>query len=531
LTNNIKVIECGVLIDGTGGPPVEDALVVIEGSTISAVGRRSEVDVPDDALVIDASVKTVVPGFIDSHVHFLSMGYRLDHLQLSDSDSIEDIVQRLGEYIRFNELPEGKWVQGRGWDDQNLEERRYPNRYDLDRVSPDNPTALTRVCGHMIVLNSMALELCGITKDTPNPEGGVIDKDDQGEPTGVLRDARGLVRPFVPPPSHEELRQGLRDASRLAHSLGVTTIHDPSRPDESAPHLSTAPYVDACREGDLRIRAHVMTGYPREWSGDEWLSFGTLKIGVNGSMGAQTALLYEPYANDESTRGVRVGDMERNRRLAREAHEKGGIIAIHAIGDRAITEAVDRIEEVLAEEPRADHRHRIEHYEYPVDGDIERARRLGVVASMQPNFVGEWGWPDGMYETRLGEERNKRSNPYRRLLDEGIRIPFGSDGMPFHALYGVWSAVNHPVPESRIRVEEAVRCYTLEGAYATREEEIKGSIEPGKLADIAILSSDITASEFYLETTDAGTVESVKRELKKTRVYMTILDGDIVYMS
>jgi hypothetical protein len=383
----------------------------------------------------------------------------------------------------------------------------------------------------MVVLNSVALELCGITKDTPNPEGGVIDKDDQREPTGVLRDARGLIRPFVPPPSYEELRHGLRDASRHAHSLGVTTIHDLSRPDESAPHLSTAPYVDAHGEGDLRIRAHVMTGYPREWSGDEWLSFGTLKIGIDGSMGAQTALLYEPYSNDETTRGVYVGDAERNWELAREAHEKGGIIAIHAIGDRAITEAADIIEEVLIEKPRADHRHRIEHYEYPIDEDIARTRRLGIVASMQPNFVGEWGWPDGMYETRLGEERNTRSNPYRLLLDEGVRVPFGSDGMPFHPLYGVWSAVNHPMPESRISVEEAVRCYTLEGAYATREEKIKGSIEPGKLADIAILSSDITAPEFQLETTDTGTVESAKRELKRTKVYMTILDGEIVYRS
>ena len=527
--SNIKVIKCGNLIDGTGAPAVEDAVIVIEGSTIKAVGTGSDTSIPDGAQIIDASGRTVVPGFIDSHVHFLGIGFRIGQLQLSDAESIEEIVGDLGEYIESHGLPEGKWVQGRGWDDQNLAERRYPNRYDLDAVSPDNPVALTRVCGHMIVLNSRALEACDISKDTPNPEGGVIDKDDQGEPTGVLRDARSLVTRLIPPPSYDELRQGLRDAARLAHSLGITTVHDASRPDESGAHMSTAPYVDARKEDDLRIRAHVMTGYPREVSGDQWLSFGTLKIGVDGSMGAQTALLYDPYENDPSTTGVYVGDKERNRKLAAEAHGMEGLIAIHAIGDLAITEALNRIEEILAAQPRDDHRYRIEHYEYPIDEDIDRTVEMGVVASMQPNFVGEWGWPNGMYEIRLGEKRLARGNPYRRLLDLGIRIPFGSDGMPFHALYGVWSAVNHPIPGSRITVEEAVKCYTLEGAYATREEDIKGSIEPGKLADITVLSSDITGPEFQLSITEPAAVEQAKKEQKKTKVHMTILNGEIVY--
>ncbi len=156
---------------------------------------------------------------------------------------------------------------------------------------------------------------------------------------------------------------------------------------------------------------------------------------------------------------------------------------------------------------------------------------MGVLASMQPNFVGEWAWPNGMYEIRLGEERNARTNPYRRLLDLGIHVPFGSDGMPFHALYGVWSAVNHPIPGSRITVEEAVRSYTLEGAYATREEGIKGSIEPGKLADIAILSLDITGPKFQLNTAEPAAVEQAKKEQKRTKAHMTILNGEIVYQA
>lgn len=519
------------MIDGTGRPAINDAVIVIKGSRIVAAGKSSEVEVPNGAQVIDASGKTVVPGLIDSHTHFLSLGYRLNSLQLDDAVSIDDIISKLEDYIRSRRLPKGRWIQGRGWDDQYLKERRYPTRYDLDKSSPDNPVAITRICGHMIVLNSNAIEICKITKDSPNPPGGVIDKGVNGEPTGVLRDARGVVSPYIPQPSYDEVRQGLRDAVKLAHSLGTTSIHDCSRPDETGLLNSTRPYTDAYIEGDLNLRCHVMTYYPREWSGNEWLSFGTLKIGVDGSMGAQTALQYEPYTNNPSTTGQYVGNKERDQRVVKEAHEKGGSIAIHAIGDRAITEAINRIEEVLTVKPRQDHRYRIEHYEYPTEADIDRAKKLGILASMQPNFVGEWAWPGGMYDTRVGPKRLKRCNPFKKLLALGYHIPFGSDGMPFHALYGIWSAINHSIPEYALTVEEAVKCYSWEGAYATREEQIKGSIEPGKLADITVLPMDITKPDFKLASRDPDTVENTKKMMKKTKVYITILNGEVVYKS
>jgi hypothetical protein len=526
-----KTILCGCLIDGTGRPALSDAVVVVEGNKIVAVGNRKHISIPKGTEVIDATRKTVVPGLIDSHTHFLGMGYSLTHLQLRDARSVGDIVEGLRHYISSRAVPEGKWVQGRQWDDQNLRERRYPTRHDLDPASPGNPVALTRICGHMIVLNSMALEACGITRDTPNPPGGLVDKDQWGEPTGVLRDARDLVTPHIPPPTHEELRQGLRDAAALAHSLGCTGITDCSRPDESVPQLSTKPYVDAHRENDLSLRCHVMTWYPREWSGDQWLTFGTLKIGIDGSAGAQTALMYEPYADNPATFGVYVGDQERNRRVVAEQHIKGGEVAIHAIGDRACTEAIDRIEEALAVKPRSDHRYRIEHFEYPTDADVERARRLGVVASMQPNFVGEWGWPGGMYDTRVGWDRLARGNPYRRLLDLGFHMPFGSDGMPFHPLYGIWSAVNHPILGSRITVEEAVRCFTFEGAWVAREEAVRGTIEIGKLADIAIFEGDLTGAWFRLGGAKPEVLEGMRMEIKRSKAWLTMLDGEVVYGS
>ena len=527
---SIQAILCGNLIDGTGSPVQRDVVIITEGNKITEVGSRGKVKIPEEAKIINAVGKTVVPGLCDSHTHFLAMGYRLTHLGLSNTTSITEIVDDLKDYIETRNIPAGRWVQGRGWDDQNLKEKRYPTRYDLDIASPDNPVVLTRICGHMMVLNSQALNECNISKNTPNPAGGVIDKDENREPTGILRDAKPLVQPYISPPTYQELRQGLRDAIYLAHSLGATSIHDASRPDEKTLNTSSAPYVDAYKDGELKLRCHVMTGYPREPSGDHWLSFGTLKIGVDGSMGAQTALLYEPYANNSSTNGVYVGDKSLNRSRAEETHQKNGTIAIHAIGDLAITEAVDIIEEVLNIRPRKDHRHRIEHYEYPIDMDITRSQRLGIVASMQPNFVGEWAWPGGMYDTRLGEERLQRCNPYRRLIDLGIHLPFGSDGMPFHPLYGIWSAVNHPIKESRITVEEAVKCYSWEGAYVTREEDFKGSIEPGKVADIVVLPIDITSETFKLHTDDLSTVEKEKRRIKALNAYMTMIDGEIVYM-
>jgi predicted amidohydrolase YtcJ len=503
-------------------------IILVEGNKIKKIGKKDEIKIPTNATIIDASEKTVVPGLIDSHVHFLATGYRLGHYQIGQKKSIKEIAEGLKDYIKIKDTPVGKWIQGRGWDDQNLVEKRYPNRYDLDPYSTENPVALTRICGHMIVLNSKALEICNISKDTPNPPGGVIDKDSQGEPTGILRDARSLIRPYIPPPTYDELRRGLRDATQLAHSLGVTTVHDASRPNETMIHLSTKPYIDAHNENDLKIRAHVMTGIPTQRSGDEWLSFGTLKIGVDGSMGAQTALLFEPYSNDPSTTGVYVGDKERDSSWIKETKELGGQVAIHAIGDRAIHEALNLIENNVYEISDK-YRFRIEHYEYPTDEDMEKSLKMGIIPSMQPNFVGEWGWPGGMYDIRLGETRLARSNPFRKLLDDGFHVVFGSDGMPFHPVYGIWSAVNHPIITQRISVEEAVKCFTYEGAYASHEETLKGTIEPGKLADITILSIDITDPSFKLSTETKEEAIEIARRIKESKVYMTIQDGEIVY--
>ncbi len=514
-----KAFVGGTLFDGTGRPPIRDSVVIIEDERIIAVGERGHVEVPEGAEIIDFTGKTVIPGLIDAHLHFLWMGMRMmTTVDLSQTKSITEAQNEIME--KLSQTKKGNWVLGRGWDDSKWEDRRYINKWDLDPFSPNHPVVLTRVCGHMITLNSKAMEIAGITKDTPNPPGGQVDKSQDGEPTGVLRDAGQLISPFIPEETTELALEGLKLANERALSLGCTGIHD-AWIDE----FGIKTYQTALKEGILKVRVNIM------WRGDlaesiravglqsgfgnEMLRLGPAKILMDGSLGARTAALYEPYEDDPSTKGFTMMAEEELNEQVRKIHDQGSQLAIHAIGDYGIDLVINAIEAALRSSPRKDHRHRIEHCELLSTDQIERISRLGIVASMQPNFVGEWSGPDSLYATRLGKRRLRQNNPFRALLDEGIRVPFGSDGMPFHPLYGIHSAVNHYIKDSRISVEEAVKCFTLDAAYSAFEEDIKGSIEPGKLADITVLEKDLA--------------EVPSDEIKDVLVYMTMVNGEILY--
>jgi len=499
---------------------VEDSVVVIDGDWIVAVGRGGEVEPPEGAELIDASGLTVLPGLIDAHTHFLSMGVRMMRfVDLSGTSSIPEAVDLVAE--RLKATPRGEWVVGRGWDDSKWEERRYITKEDLDPLFPEHPIALTRVCGHLITVNSRALELAGITRETHDPPGGKIDRGADGEPIGVLRDARRLIEKAIPPISEEVWLEGLKKACDHALSLGCTGVHD-----AGLDAFGLRMYQAALDQGLLKVRAYTMlrgdasirgaadlglqTGF-----GNEMLRLGSAKFLIDGSLGARTAALFEPYEDDPETKGLPRMEPEELNEKVKAAHASGLQVAIHAIGDRGIELAINAIDEALREAPRKDHRHRIEHCEILTSGQIERIRELGIVASMQPNFVGEWSGPGGLYEARLGGRRLRQNNPYRLLLDEGVRVAFGSDSMPFNPLYGIWSAVNHPIRQSRISLEEAVKCYTLDSAYASFEEDLKGSVEPGKLADITILDGNIT--------------ELPAEDIRNVPVYMTLVNGKIMY--
>jgi predicted amidohydrolase YtcJ len=527
------VITNGTLIDGTGKSPIENSVVVTFGSKIICVGSIGEIDVPQNAKVIDAKGKTVIPGFIDSHAHFILMGLKvLTELDLSMTRSIPEVVGQVR--TKLSELPKGTWLKAHGWDESNWIEKKHPTKKDLDPVSPDHPVVLTPYYWHMITVNSKALELAQIDvkEKTPDPSGGTIDRDATGEATGILKEeAMKLIDNAQPPLTESLAMKAIQKACEIVLRWGCTSIHELASPNS---HLNT--YQTAFEKGFLTVRAYVLpaTKYIdnlldglsilgiKTYFGNEFLRLGSVKIWFDGAMGPHTAVFSEPYADDPTTSGFYTISPEELNRTVMRAHKLGMQVAIHAIGDKAIEEALDAIEIAVKDEPRKDHRHRIEHCEVINEDQIRRMKRLRVVAAVQPNFVGEWEHPGGMYEQRLGIERLQLCNPFKKLIDEGIKVTFGTDcgycpPFPFNPLYGLWSAICHPMEEYRITLEEAVECYTLNGAYASFEDDIKGSIELGKLADIAILSEDLTTIS--------------PERIKEVKVDLTMVGGKIQWQA
>jgi len=519
LENCPRVLVGGTLIDGTGAPPIKDSIVILNDEYIVEVGKRGEVEIPAGAEVYDITGKTIMPGLIDSHCHFLWMGVAMkSKIPLNDTNSIDEVLKRVWKHV--SEAKPGEWIIGEGWDEAKWSENRYLTKEDLDRIAPDNPVMLSRVCGHLVSINTKAMETAGITRETQDTEGGHVDKDDDGENTGILRDCRHLVESVIPPDSLEAMVEGLELASNRALSLGCTAVHD-----AGLTNRDISAYQQAEKEGKLKVRAYIMVrGDAQEAAikvgvqtglGDDMVQLGSVKIFMDGSLGARTAALFEPYEDEPSTSGLLLIKPEVLTEKIMKAHDANLQTATHAIGDLAVEKVLDSIQETLRRKPRKDHRHRIEHCEITSAQQIERIKQLGIVPDMQPNFIGEWSGPGSMYNQRLGDKRERLSNQYRAMLDEGIKLAFGSDGMPFNPIYGIWSAVNHPIRENRITLEEAVMCYTLNSAYAGFHEEKIGSLEIGKLGDIAVFDGDLT--------------EIPTTEIRDAKCYMTLVNGKILY--
>lgn len=514
-----RVLVGGTLIDGSGHQPIKDSIVLMQGDYILAAGKKGKIEIPKGAEVYDVTGMTIVPGFIDSHCHFYDMGISMIRdIKLRDTPSLEAAMIRLKEKAKTTK--KGEWIIGTGWDESKWPENRYPTKEDIDAVSKTHPIIIVRICGHLLTLNTSALTIAGITEKTPQPAGGHVDLGDDGEPTGILRDCRHLVEAYIPSVTEETAVEGLKIASEYALSLGCTSIGDAGIGSDAF-----KAYQTALAKGYLKIRANLFinetiqqqsyeTGI-RTGFGNDMIKVGPTKLLMDGSLGARTAALFEPYTDEPTTKGILNMPPEVLDEKAKTAHKHGNQLAIHAIGDYAIECVINSIQIAIKEKPRKDHRHRIEHCEILSAGQIERIKELGIIPAMQPNFVGEWAGTSSMYEQRLGEERNRLNNPYRILLDEGITIAFGSDGMPFHPIYGIWSAVNHGIKNARITLVEAIKCYTLNGAFASFDEDIKGSVEPGKLADLAVIDRDLT--------------EIKPNDIRDAKVYMTIVNGKILY--
>lgn len=514
--------------------PRAQAVLAI-GDRIFRVGSDEEIEglIDGETEVMDLEGRTLIPGFIDCHAHPIGYGQSLMSVNCGTPPlrSIGEMVESIREEAA--ERAEGEWIVGNGYDDFKLSERRHPSRWDLDSAAPNNPVIVNRLCGHISVVNTTALKLAGITVDTADPDGGRIDRDPEtGEPTGVLRgSARDPIWKVIPLPGPEQLRRAVNLAARDFLSRGVTSVSDAGVEDG----LSVRAYRAAIDEDGARTRVNLMmsagllgelaklglsTGF-----GDERLRIGAIKIVADGSSSGRTAALSEPYLDTPGNTGIMYLSQEELDKEVLAAHRAGFQVGVHAIGDRAISAVLDSYEAALKELPKSDHRLRIEHCGICTPSIISRIRRLGVVPVPQPIFL--YGEGES-YRAGLGEDRVKWAYPLKSFLEGGIVTPMSSDcpatsgAELISPLLGICVAVTRRTdagrdlgPGQRIGVGDALRCYTLNSAYATFEEGAKGSIEAGKLADFAVLSDDPLSVE--------------AEKIKDIGVEMTVVGGEVAY--
>lgn len=441
----------GRLWTGDARRPWADALVT-RGDRIDAVGSSAEVmkRVTPTTRVIDAAGMFVVPGFIDSHIHFLQGGLGLSSVKLRDAATRDEFVQRIADFARACEP--GRWIRNGDWDHE-LWGGELPRRDWIDAHTPQNPVWVNRLDGHMALANTVTLRLAGITRDTPDPPGGTIVRDERGEPTGILKDnAQTLILKVEPPPTAAELDGALSAASRFVASHGVTSVHHVGTWDDlvvferaqSAGCLETRIYaavpIDTWSRLNDRIRE---TG-----RGDHWLSIGALKGFVDGSLGSHTAAMLEPFDDSPNDRGLFVNSEEDLYEWTKAADAARLQMIVHAIGDHANRMQLDIYERVIRENGPRDRRFRIEHAQHLNAADISRFGQLGVIASVQPYHVAD----DGRWADRLiGSERAKLTYAFRSLLDAGARLAFGSDWFvaPPAPLEGIYAAVTRRTLDGR----------------------------------------------------------------------------------
>lgn len=503
--------------------------VAIIGNKIVAVGSNAEIRqmIGANTKTIDAKGKLVLPGFNDAHVHFLEGGFQLSAVDLRDAKTPQEFVERIRNFAA--KLPKGRWILGGKWDHENWTPNNLPTKELIDAATPDNPVFIDRLDGHMALANSLALKLAGVDKNTKDVEGGLIVRDTNGNPTGVLKDAAmSYVNKVIPEFSFEQKLEAATAATNYAASLGVTSVQDMSAGND------VGVYQELLRQGKLKTRIYAVSplGDFARWQrtglhfafGDAMLRVGGLKGYSDGSLGSTTAWFFEPYLDAPNTTGLPSDEIPRMYENVKNADKAGLQIMVHAIGDKANDTMLSTYERVAKENGERDRRFRIEHAQHLRIEDLKRFGTLKVVASMQPFHLAD----DGRWaHKRLDEKRLRGAYAFRTILDSGGVLAFGTDWAvaPLNPLLGVQAAVtrqtldgknpNGWLPEQKISIEETVRAYTNGSAYAEFQENAKGTISVGKLADIVILSDDI----FTINPND----------INKTKVLMTIGDGKVIY--
>jgi len=512
--------------------PKAEAVAVL-GDRIVAVGSAAEIDSwrAPETRVIDAHGKLLLPGFNDAHVHFTAGGAALDEVQLNDATSVKEFKRRIA--TQAAKTVKGEWMLGGDWDETKWNPPQLPSAGLIDDISRNVPVFVSRYDGHQGLANSAAMKLAGVSAKTADVPGGVIVRDASGTPTGIFKDAaQELIYKAIPPPSHEQRLAAAKRALAYAASVGVTSVQH-----MSADFADVAVYSELAEKGQLTARIYcapletewqdqAKVGLRRAW-GSSYLRLGAVKGFADGSIGSRTAALFEPYSDEPNNRGILSAEMhppEAMRERLMQADAAGLQLRVHAIGDRAISMILDIFAAIEKANGYHGQRMTIEHAQHMAAKDFERFARLHVIASMQPyHAIDDGRW----VEARIGRERAKTSYAWRSFLDHGVTLAFGTDWdvAPLDPLLGLYAAVTRAtldgknpegwIPEQRITLAEAVEAYTLGSAFAEFEEKEKGSITPGKLADMVFLSENI----FDLKP----------EAIRNVKVETTIVGGKVVY--
>jgi predicted amidohydrolase YtcJ len=500
----------------------EEILAVGDDDAVSALAEKG-------VKVVDLEKHFVMPGFNDAHVHLGGAGEDWLAVRLFGAASVAELQRRLAAAV--TEHKPGEWITGSGWDHTLWPEKKFPNRQQLDEVTPRNPVLLTHVSGHVAVANSLALQLAGITKDSPNPSGGEIEKDVQGELTGMLKEgaAMRLVETKIPPRTAEQRRRGIELTLADVAKNGVTSVQDNSAWDDFLTYRALK------NDGKLTVRITEWLPFsaPLEkleqmrrdgGTTDPWLRTGALKMVTDGALGSRTAAMLAPYSDDGTTTGILTMEPDKLRQLAIERDKAGFQLNFHAIGDRANRVALDVFEAAAKANGPRDRRDRIEHAQVVAASDFPRFARLRVIASMQPSHEStDMRWA----EQRVGPERARGAYAWATMQKFGVRLAFGTDYdvEPVSPFRGLYACVTRELPgggpqggwepQEKISLDDCIRAYTSGSAYGEFMDGKKGELKAGEFADFIVLSSDLTKVE--------------PSEYTKTKVVRTVVGGRTVY--
>jgi hypothetical protein len=538
-----RIFFNGVVLTGDAQSPRVDAVAVRDGS-IAAVGGNDQITSlrNGETEMIDLGGRLTLPGFNDSHLHLIGYATNRSKVDLSRCESIEEVVQQIKEFIKKNQVPDGEWIFGWGWNHSLFKEKKMPDRRDLDRASTTHCLAMMRTCCHILAVNTRALEKAGIENNPPTLEGGKVETDSSGVSTGVLKEkAMNLVLDLIPPFDVEALKDLILAAGRDFAAAGLTSVQTD---DLAALGSDLLPQlVEAYRlleaEGTLPLRINLQPllmkigelerfiemGY-HAYEGSDFFRIGPLKLLSDGSLGGKTAFLNSPYEGEDNNRGVPVLSREEISELVNLAHKNGMQVASHAIGDASIEMVLETYREANRLYPRRDPRFRVVHASITSPKALEMFSELNALADIQPSFTAS----DHAYiDQNLGTERASWSYRWKDFIKKGIAMGGGSDCPveSYKPLSGISVAVTRQdqkgepaggwYPEQRLELGEALSIYTMGSAYCTFEEKTKGSISPGKLADLVVTAENITAVDPF--------------EIKDVEIAMTIVNGNIVYDS